>query len=331
MKKKIFLHVGHFKTGTTALQVFMARNAARFRSVGLHYAECRRKNAKHSALAFSLYRAVGVRTLMHGYVDDTPPDAIWREFFDEVRSRPEAAVLLSSEEFMRLGAWPEATELLRKIIAPASEEFDFRVIAYLRPPQDHLRSWYNQLVKMRQKVGDFESAVLAAMEPVHLDYALAMGPFFDIFGAEAVTLRRYDGALRADNRLFTDFLDTLQVSSPEGLVWPEADPNPRLDERVLEIVRLAQNAGMPPPRVNALKERASAYFDAEAAFLPAAGDDDLDAVAGRARRGIEALAEIKGDMFDPAPMLAGLPRPQDTTPGKTDALLGFILHEQVML
>lgn len=327
MKKTIILHIGHFKTGTTALQVFMAQNAERFREAGLHYAESHLKNAKQSALAFSLFHAVGVRELMHGYDDDTPPETLWRKFFDEARRRPEPAVLASSEEFMRLGAWPEAADRLHRIIISAAGEFDFRVIAYLRPPQAHLRSWYNQLVKMRQKIGDFDSAVQVGMEPVHLDYALALRPFFEMFGARAVTLRLFDDALREENRLFIDFLAALGLPAPPaGLVWPQNDPNPRLDDRLLEIVRIAQNAGLPGPAVRALAERASAHFDAEAARLPtvAAG---FEAVAEQTRRGIETLAAIKGEEFDTAPLLAALPRPQASDSQQPGELLGFLLEE----
>ncbi|MCC5987725.1 MAG: hypothetical protein JJT95_08585 [Pararhodobacter sp.] len=137
MKTTNFTHVGHFKTGTTALQVFRVKNADRFRKVGLHYAESHREDAKQSALAFALYHAAGVRELMHGYDDDTPPEMLWREFFDEVRHGPEPTVLASSEEFMRLGAWHEAADRRRRIIGTVAGEFDFRIIAYLRPPQAH--------------------------------------------------------------------------------------------------------------------------------------------------------------------------------------------------
>lgn len=332
MKKTVILHIGHFKTGTTALQVFMAQNAARFRAAGLHYAQTSRKNAKQSALAFALYRAVGVRDLMHGYDDDTPPEALWATFFKEVRSRREPMVLASSEEFMRLGAWPEAADRLRGIVDAASDEFDFRIIAYLRPPQAHLSSWFNQLIKMRQKVGDFDSAVLSGMEPVHLDYALALRPFFDIFGARAVTLRLFDDALRQENRLFADFLSALGLQrKPTRLAWPEGDPNPRLDDRVLDIVRLSQNSGLPAPAVRSLATRATGHFDAEAALAPVAPDAGFDRVVDQARRGIEMLAAVKAGEFDPAPLLADLPHPRGGDAPEVRHVLSFMLGEQARL
>ena len=108
MRKTIYLHIGHYKTGTTALQVFLARNRAKLLRRGLGYPEKICNHAKHSKLAFSLYHATGVDTLMHGYRDATPPEEIWAQIFAAARASKAPKLLVSSEEFMRLGAHPAA-------------------------------------------------------------------------------------------------------------------------------------------------------------------------------------------------------------------------------
>ena len=85
MKKTLFLHIGHFKTGTTALQVFLSNNQAFLARNDLFYAETRRHLSKHSDFAFSLLHATGVKTLMHGYDKPEEPEDLWQTLFDEVR------------------------------------------------------------------------------------------------------------------------------------------------------------------------------------------------------------------------------------------------------
>ena len=104
MQKTLYIHIGHYKTGTTALQVFASRRQAMLAEThGLDYPSVRIHNAKHSGYAFALYKAAGVETLMHGYSDPTPPEPIWAELFDHVRASPHAKTVISSEEFMRVG------------------------------------------------------------------------------------------------------------------------------------------------------------------------------------------------------------------------------------
>jgi len=241
MARELILHIGHFKTGTTALQMYLDYNRDLLAEAGLHYAAETRKHAKHSALAFSLLRRAGVSELMHGYSSPRPPAKIWQALFDETRALPDGqSLLVSSEEFIRLGAHPEAAALLRKQINQASD-LRFRVIAYLRPPQAHLQSWYNQLVKMGIPVGSFTTALCSQIEAVHWDYALALKPWVEIFGAEAVILRTYGPALREGDALYADFLGALGFPLPAEAEPMPGDPNRRIDPR-----RLAYHRGLNP-------------------------------------------------------------------------------------
>ena len=60
MPKTLFLHIGHYKTGTTALQIFLERNAKLLAASGFEYPNFWTHNSKHSAFAFSILRAAGV-------------------------------------------------------------------------------------------------------------------------------------------------------------------------------------------------------------------------------------------------------------------------------
>ena len=293
MRKTLILHVGHFKTGTTALQVFLMENRKALLRRGLDYTGEGLTHAKHSRLAFSIYRQAQVDTLMHGYREPTHPRAVWQQLFDAALASKAPRVLVSSEEFMRMGAYPRAAEILAEIIAPARAQFDFRVIAYLRSPGAHLRSWYNQLVKMNTAPPDFNTAVTGVMEPVHYDYALAVQPWVDIFGAEAVTLRPYLEGMRHDGGLFRDFLDTLglEYDRPPLAGWktPTRDVNPRLDDRLLELNRILREAGMDASLRDWIMDR-------EGKALPqATGAASFEAIAARSATGLAALEGLPGN------------------------------------
>lgn len=330
MRKTIYLHIGHYKTGTTALQVFLSNNQKRLVRRGVDYAEELRNHAKHSSLAFSIYRKAGVSTLMHGYADPTPPEKIWRRLFDHASASPAPAVLVSSEEFMRMGAHPRAAEILRDIVTPEMRRFDIRVIAYLRSPGAHLRSWYNQLIKMSAAPPDFNAAVRSVMEPVHYDYGQALRPWVDIFGPEAVMVRPYREDLRLDNGLFRDFLAALGVDfdcRPKlgGWVLPEGDVNPRLDDRLLELNRAMQEAGLTPELRKWMGTRA------EKALPDLAAAPGFAAIVERTQSGLDALRDLPGNQVAPEAFAADMPSPDPDWQGELTRMMATALREQQIL
>lgn len=315
MSKTLYIHIGHYKTGTTALQSFLStkRNLWFLNRNGIDYATVLRKLGKHSRLAFSIYRKAGVDTLMHGYANETPPEDMWQELFDYVRASRHQRVIVSSEEFMRMGAFPRAAAQLPDLMAMAPD-IDIRIIVYLRAPDAHLRSWYNQLVKMKVKVPDFNRAVCHMIEPVHYDYALALRPWIDTLGPEALIVRPYTAAIREGNGLFSDFMSIFDVDLKGQLVHlPEKDPNPRLDDQTLEIVRLAQNVDLPDPTVTWTGRRAKEAIEAARGGLPetASGDQsDFDQVWQRIRAGLADLADLPGNAVDCDALAQRLPEPE---------------------
>lgn len=324
-RKVLYLHIGHYKTGTTALQVFLERNAALLNGQGVDYVPVLRHFSKHSELAFALYGAVGVTTLMHDYVPPVAPEKRWEELFTHIRGSDFPVHVASSEELMRLGEFPEAVARLAAI-AEGARDIDIRVVAYLRDPAGHLRSWYNQLVKMGLQVGDFNAAVTGQVETIHLDYGKALRPWADIFGAENLTLRPYDAAMRHGTALYEDFLRIIGVT-PDGPLQPlPEDPNPRMDDRLLDLVRILQNAQCPRPLQQAINARAADWLAQEGGE-----DDDFSAVHDRIRDGLQALEPLSQGGLDLQDMARNLPHPDSPESRRQLALTGFVLTETVRL
>ncbi len=297
MRKTIYLHIGHYKTGTTALQVFLnsnrdaLQNLGKLWSKGVDYPDQFSHFAKHSQMAFSIYREAGMTRLMYGYSDETPAKERWNSFFDYVRKSKCPSILISSEEFMRMGANPKAAQLLQDIVSPVRNEFNFKIIAYLRHPDAHLRSWYNQLVKLKQPVPDFNRTVCEVMEPIHYDYNLALKPWKNIFGEKSLIVRPYTESLRQDGALFKDFMDCLGVPfDPQKMQdWhiPIGDVNPRLSEKSLELTRIAQNLNTSKEVIDWLQSRYARVYETHRA--DDTGPTDFHDVVERSRAGLEAL------------------------------------------
>ncbi len=301
MAQRLVLHIGHYKTGTTAIQVFMARNRDQFLAQGLDYCDLRLHNAKHSCFAFALLKAAGATTLMHGFSDPTPPEVLWGQLFDHIRSSPAQTVLISSEEFMRLALFPSAVTRLREIFAHRPKDLQISVIVYLRPIRSHLRSWFNQLVKMHVSVPRLELALLnGAIEPIHYDYGLALSCWRTLVGDERLFIRSYI-ANRADSTaLLRDFVTALGFTMPEAPNLLFYDPNPRLDDRILELARALYNAGFRKARVTALCDKALQWLEQQNKELRklAETEQGFAKIRKRAETGLAELQNLVNTNFD---------------------------------
>ncbi|OIQ44736.1 MAG: hypothetical protein BM558_06655 [Roseobacter sp. MedPE-SW] len=328
MRKTLYLHIGHFKTGTTAIQQFLHLNPRLLKRHDLAYAETKREHFKHSDLAFSLYQAAGVQELMHGYAKQETPQQVWASVFDELRRSRQSGMIVSTEELIRLACFPQALNILKQIVE-AAPDIDIKVIAYLRAPESHLRSWYNQLVKMGCKTPSYNAAISQKIEPVHYDYALALRPWISLFGAEAISLRPYSKESREDYVLFDDFLSIFGIKRPSrGVTLFSEDPNPRMAEDGVEVARVLQNVDAPRWVVKSTQDRFIAFSQGEQFQDLSVKGDPFEKVRCRTLAGLEQLAlELPEFSEALAQLRADLPVPNEKSSEDGWHLAGFLLAE----
>lgn len=146
--KEIFLHIGHYKTGSSAIQDYLSRNADALKQHGYLYpASARPRNnpTNHGRLSLSLASD-------HGFVP--PPwyrerpatDTAWAELDRELDAAPEGRVILSSEEFIQLGLRQDADAAVADLKARLAGH-RVTVILYIREPMSLLKSWFNEVNK----------------------------------------------------------------------------------------------------------------------------------------------------------------------------------------
>lgn len=330
MSKTLIIHIGHYKTGTTALQIFFNKHTRFLANAGIEYPDVWMHHAKHSAFAFSILRAAGVGKIMYDYADPTPPATMWGHLYERIEQSPHETVLISSEEFMRMGQFPAATEILRQVLQQRPDGLTIRAIAYLREPGPHLQAWYNQLIKMNFQVADLGQAVNGDIEDIHFDYQRALSPWVDILGAQNVTIRPYLKDPGNPVALHQDFMGLLGVTLPAGLLNIKNDPNPRLDDRLIELMRLMQNMDIPRPQMKTLRARALAYLEMQDRQVVRRGTGMARAGLS-ARAGLEWLAGLPGNHVDTEDFARDLPEPISQEKTDQTLLIGFALSEVLQL
>ena len=330
MSKTLIIHIGHYKTGTTALQIFFNHQQKFMADSGIEYPDVWMHHAKHSAYAFSILRAAGVSKIMYDYSDPTPPQSMWDDLYARIKESPRDTVLISSEEFMRIGQFPKAQEILGEILARRPEGLKVKVIAYLREPSAHLQSWYNQLIKMNFQVAALDMAVNGDIESIHYDYQRALSAWVNILGGENVIIRPYLKDPANPAALHQDFMAALGVDLPDGLLKIKKDPNPRMDNRVVELVRLMQNMEYPQVRIKPFPRQACAYLEMQDRQIVRRGEGMTRANI-QARAGLDWLSSLPGCHVDTDAFAQQLPEPISQEKIDQDLLLGFAFSELIQL
>ncbi|MCL4187867.1 MAG: hypothetical protein KJZ85_09680 [Rhodobacteraceae bacterium] len=224
MRKRLVLHIGSHKTGTTHIQSTLARNAAVLERIGVLYPQAGRIHEAHFRLCWQLKD----RKLKQSALASLPD---WAALQDEIDAAPQPVAVVSSEEF-GLGLDPAR-------LAPLAERYDVAVVFYLRSPDSYLESFYNQFVK------DFETREARtidrylAEERLHfLETARILRPWAELFGDAALRVRLFD-RVRAAGGLMADFLDAIGCTERPafGPPGPVVHHKASLPPDALEYVR----------------------------------------------------------------------------------------------
>lgn len=159
MKKKLILHIGQSKTGTSAIQDHLARNRSSLLKAGYLYPRITRGNvplniANHNGFADSLVRpTVFPRLTAEEYVS---------QILEQSADRTVHTVILSAEHF--LGGQPRVWDVssseefnflyAKKLqnLANFTEKFETTIVCYLRPQASWLSSGINQTIKIARLI-----------------------------------------------------------------------------------------------------------------------------------------------------------------------------------
>lgn len=248
MSKKLFLHIGTHKTGTTTIQHFLAANRQALRDQQLVYPDISLVGFKgprtHHRLAHAIVGRPGAGTR-----DDV------RRFFDELRRdlRDGEAAIVSSEAFYRHvlpgepgGAHENAGGATRDTLPFVTAvrdcvgDFEVTVLVMLRRQDLFLESLYAEQV-MRSNYVDGIDRFLE--ERLWLaDYDARLATWAEVFGRDSLDVRVFDPAAFAQP-IEREFLTRVGGHWDDGL-RPAVTRNATLPRCLIEYKR-ALNGGHP--------------------------------------------------------------------------------------
>lgn len=156
MNKKLFLHVGLNKTGSSALQSWLSNNNEELSQSDYHYPVTENKSAKFEISS-------GNGTMFDGYLDGTiGQEKIIENYFDTTLSN----IIISKENF-------NFTEKKIKNLKSfcSQHSLDLKVIVYVRDIYGWAYSIYVQVVKRHSYVKGFDAFARSLKSAMHIEYA----------------------------------------------------------------------------------------------------------------------------------------------------------------
>lgn len=187
--KKILIHAGHGKTGSSAIQKFLNQNREPLKSNGIWYPAHR---MERGGLSSGNYQAI-LRDNGKGG-QEVDPEKIKR-LLQNFEASEASIMLLSSEVFfLRMSA-------IAKAIPKA------RFIVYLRDPLSYAESAYNQMVKR----GD-ESSVMDLGSKPSFGILRHLESFLEDHERERLLLRYFHPACLTNGDILQDFLQSTDIS-----------------------------------------------------------------------------------------------------------------------
>ena len=233
-RRRLVVHAGTPKTGSTTLQRALAALDPHLRERGIHVPAAARDEPGLARHANLLRRLSGYRY--------APEKGEWRALVEEVRASDARVFVISDEAF---GQRPPSGihRAIAELAARCGLEVD--VVAYVRPQCQYLESLYAQDVKggFVEKPFGMYTGDAFAMRPVArhpwLDYGRAFAPWRAAFG-DRVAVTPFEPS-RLPGGLVAHFLGLLGCGELAGAV-PDIRANTRIGAKELEVHRLTTMA-----------------------------------------------------------------------------------------
>ncbi len=219
-KRKLYIHVGPHKTGTTTIQRGLVANQAVLKKMGYHYPDkIGYVYDGHHNLVFDINEMEKFSPILGGL----------KELVDFANST-KGNIIISSETFDNITTRPP----LEKLQTAFGKTFDIHIIGYFRPQDELLQSYWKTNVRFQGVMENFDvwlSQALSEFDFLKFDEWLSI--FLDVFGRDNVHFNIYNPG--SDDLLFS-FLKTCGISEFENFSSPKRE-NVSLKSLTFELTR----------------------------------------------------------------------------------------------
>lgn len=227
---RIILHIGVHKTGTSALQAFLARNSSLLAQRGILYDRLHKQLLNH-------HHIVGC---FAGIGDEAVGRQALKEMIETATASNMKAILISSEMLIE-----DICDRASFLEVFAGHEID--VIAYIRRPDEIMVSAHSELVKSSsQRWRGRVTEDPLSYDPTYIDVLSYWMEREDVY----FRIAPYDRRQWPQGNLFLDFLSMLEVTDPAGfdLSTTEDHANRSLPTQLTELLRQSNSNEATPER-----------------------------------------------------------------------------------
>lgn len=243
MSKRLILHIGSPKTGTTSIQSFLVKNRARLKKNGylVPNLSARWKNIASAETGYFLQRVI-LQEL--GFAPRKHSAVRINTCKDEILSQMEGfdgSVILSEERLWYLfGGNDHAVDKLKEF-TDGMGFTEYKIFAYVRRQDLFAKSYWEQFLKTHPDRGlTFKEYLESDMCKDSEDYNDIIGKLERAFGRESIELRIYDRKQLIDGDSVTDFMDMLGLDINDGFNKLVEEKNGRIEGNAFnELKRLA--------------------------------------------------------------------------------------------
>jgi len=237
--KTIYLHVGNFKTGTSAIQKFCSDHRKELLDSGFDYlpgARPSRNTVSHGKIPVSLIMKYGGH-VPSWYIDTDSFSDVCAAVVTQIDSSKCDNIILSSEEFYRIASYKNST--IKSAIADLRELFSghqVKVIMYVREPLPFSKSWYNQANKANIPLRRFTDFFYYLNKSLLLPQNNARF-WRDCFGSDCLIIEAY--GLSGTNHI-RRFLDLIAADPSLAIQASDSLINAKRNEKTLELDRISR-------------------------------------------------------------------------------------------
>jgi hypothetical protein len=236
--KRLFIHIGTEKTGTTTLQHFLAKNEGNLRHNQFSFLCDPGKSyffeSQDGKMVGHFPVAACFSTTCPEYLPENrylPRETLFSDLLGDMR-RADSAIILSAEHFSSRIRDARDLEYLRDSFA----EFDVSIVIYVRPQYEMLTSSYNTGV------------ITGRRAPFSYDANIQANPYFNhyetvklwssVFGRNKIIVKNFNALLDGDIR--KDFLSLIGIENYRNFDF-DGNRNLSLNAKHVELIRKAND------------------------------------------------------------------------------------------
>jgi hypothetical protein len=217
--KRVILHIGTPKTGTTSVQWAFKQSRPFLASLGILYPTTGLSADPHEFAHHPLARAARKKI--------APP---WQALAAEIQASACDTVVLSSEELTALDG--KSIEFIRE----ALKGFDLSVVVYLREQVDYIEAMYNQVIKTAKDTRTRDRFLADFLASEAADYLGLLDRWTTNLKPSKTAIRIYQKGSLQNGDIIDDFCELLAVPA-ERIQRPARKLNSGVNNKYLELLR----------------------------------------------------------------------------------------------